>query len=224
MNTLPVALLAFLLLSPFETKAGITLTAIAHPGTTNVTLQWNMVNYPGTTAYTLFKSLDGIVWEITAANPVFRNYTSATILAYRDNFFDEQKLYYRVKVYDTNENIVDISNTAVVTNPKKDLPVEKKAPPKATTEAPAATSTNLWLISQNPVRNMLSLVYRGKDLIRGVINIVVQDPTGKVVVRFRAASNNKLLYVPVSNLAAGFYFIRINVANQVQMNEKFLKQ
>ena len=93
-------------------------------------LQWNMVNYPGTTAYTLFKSKDGIAWEVTAANPVFRNYTSATILAYRDNFSDEQKLYYRVKVYDTNENIVDISNTAVVSNPKNDYPLEKSSIPK----------------------------------------------------------------------------------------------
>ena len=100
-------------------KASIILTALTNAGTPTVTLQWNMVNYPGSTAYILFKSIDGVVWEITAANPVFRNYTSSTILAYRDNFSDEQKLYYRVKVYDTNENIVEVSNTAVVQIPVK---------------------------------------------------------------------------------------------------------
>ena len=102
-----------------NTSAAIRLIALTHAGKPTVTLQWNMVNYPGSTAYTLFKSMDGVVWETAAANPVFRNYTSSTILAYRDNFSDEQKLYYRVKVYDTNENIVEISNTAKVENPVK---------------------------------------------------------------------------------------------------------
>ena len=156
---------------------------------------------------------------------VFRNYTSSTILAYRDNFSDEQKLYYRVKVYDTNENIVDISNTAVVENPKNYSPVEKPSAPKSTTtRALQNNNRNVWQIYPNPVDDMLNLVYRGKDIIRGVINIVIQDATGKAVIRFRAASNNKQLHIPVSNLHAGFYFIKINVINEVQMNEKFIKK
>src|SRR6185437_5309664 len=99
-------------------SAEIRLIALTNAGSPTVTLQWNMANYPGSTAYTLFKSFDGVVWSPAAANPVFRNYTASTILAYRDNFTDEQHLYYRVKVYDTNENIVEISNTAIVNNPK----------------------------------------------------------------------------------------------------------
>jgi hypothetical protein len=225
MKELPVAFLLLFFFSRLETSAGITLTAITHPGKGSVTLQWNMVNYPGSTAYTLFKSPDGVVWEITAANPVFRNYTSSTILAYRDNFSDEQKLYYRVKVYDTNENIVDISNTAIVENPKNYYPLETPSAPKNTRTNGATTANrNVWQIYPNPVGDMLNLVYRGKDIIRGVIKIVIQDATGKAVVRFRAASNNKQLYIPVSNLHAGFYFIKINVINEVQMNEKFIKE
>ena len=225
MKKLPVVFFLIFFFFRFEASAAITLTAITHPGKASVTLQWNMINYPGNTAYTLFKSIDGVIWEITAANPVFRNYTSSTILAYRDNFSDEQKLYYRVKVYDTNENIVDISNTAVVTNPKTNYPVEKPSAPKNTTAPPpTTTSRNVWQIYPDPVDDMLNLVYRGKDIIRGVINIVIQDAAGKTVVRFRAASNNKRLTIPVSNLHAGFYFIKINVANEIQMNEKFIKE
>jgi Secretion system C-terminal sorting domain len=225
MRKLPVAFLLILSFSCLQTSAGITLTAITHPGKESVTLQWNMVNYPGSTAYTLFKSADGVAWEITAANPVFRNYTSSTILAYRDNFSDEQKLYYRVKVYDTNENIVDISNTAVVENPKNYYPVEKPpVPRKIISKTPTTPGRNLWQIYPNPVGDMLSLDYRGKDIIRGVINIVILDPGGKVVLRFRAASNNSQLFIPVSNLHTGFYFIKINVINEVQMNEKFIKE
>jgi hypothetical protein len=225
MAKLPVAFFLLFFFLRFETSAGIALTAITHPGNASVTLQWNMVNYPGTTAYTLFKSIDGVVWEIAAANPVFRNYTYSTILAYRDNFSDEQKLYYRVKIYDTNENIVDISNTAVVANPKNNYAIEKQPATKITTIELSATANNkLWQIYSNPVGDMLNLVYRGKDIIRGVINIVIQDATGKAVVRFRAASNNKQLCIPVSNLHSGIYFIKLNVANEVQMNEKFIKQ
>ena len=127
-----------------------------------------MVNYPGTTTYTLFKSIDGVVWEIAAANPVFRNYTSSTILAYQDNFSDEQKLYYRVKVYDANENIVDISNTAVVANPGNDYRLLKKQPADKKSK-PAASTANryragmLWQIYPNPVGDMLNLSYKGKD-------------------------------------------------------------
>ena len=218
-----VAFFLFFFFSCFETSAGITLTAITQQGKATVTLQWNMVNYPGTTAYALFKSADGVAWQVTAANPVFRNYTSSTILAYRDNFSDEQKLYYRVKVYDTNENIVDISNTAVVENPKNYYPVQKPSTPKNIT-TPGTAGRNLWQVYPNPVDDMLNLVYRGKDIIRGVINILIQDVKGKAVIRFRGASTNKQLHIPVSNLNAGLYFIKINVMEEVQMNEKFIKK
>lgn len=71
---------------------------------------------------------------------------------------------------------------------------------------------------------MLNLIYRRNEIIKGVINIIIQDATGKVVIRFRAASNNKQLHLAVSKLHAGIYFIKINVGNDVQMNDKFIKQ
>ena len=58
----------------------------------------------------------------------------------------------------------------------------------------------------------------------GVINVLISDVTGKIVIRFRQASNNKQLRIAVSNLKAGLYFIKIDVLNQRQLNEKFIKQ
>ena len=207
-------------------SAEIRLIALTNAGSPTVTLQWNMANYPGSTAYTLFKSFDGVVWSPAAANPVFRNYTASTILAYRDNFTDEQQLYYRVKVYDTNENIVEISNTAIVNNPgtrhTNGRSVLKRDP--TITETEIGNSSNAWQIMPNPVQDMLNLIYRRSDIIRDVINVVIQDASGKTVLRFRAASNNKQLHVPVSNLHAGVYFIKINVGPDVQLNDKFIKQ
>ena len=95
--------------------------------------------------------------------------------------------------------------------------------PKSNT-APVTTKGNLWQIYPNPVGEMLNLTYRGKDIIKGVINVVIQDAAGKAVVKFRAASRNKQLRIPVNNLHAGFYFIKINVVNEIQMNEKFIKR
>ena len=150
---------------------------------------------------------------------------ASTILAYRDNFSDEQQLYYRVKVYDTNENIVEVSNTAVVANPKTGHSTEKPFRKRNTTaEEPVSGNSNTWQIVSNPVHDMLNLIYRRNEIIKGVINIVIQDATGKAVIRFRAASNNKQLHIPVSNLHAGIYFIKINVADEVQMNDKFIKE
>ncbi len=214
------------LFGSIKSFAAIHLVALTNAGSSTVRLQWNMVNYPGSTAYTLFKSIDGVVWSPAAANPVFRNYTASTILAYRDNFTNEQQLYYRVKVYDTNENIVEISNTAIVNNPKTTRTNGRSVVRRNPTIEKALTgnSGNAWQIVPNPVQDMLNLIYRRSDVIRGVINVVLQDASGKIVLRFRAASNNKQLHIPVSNLHAGIYFIKINVAADLQLNDKFIKQ
>lgn len=185
-----------------------------------------MVNYPGMTTYILFKSKDGVDWEIAAANPVYRKYTTSTMLAYRDNFSGEQKIFYRVKIYDTNKNIVEISNTAVVANPVTSYTSKKPSAKRNTTIDEPVTSYHgdAWQIFPNPVHDMLNLIYQRNEIIKGVINIVLQDATGKVVIRFRAASNNKQLHIAVSKLRAGIYFIKINVGNELQLNDKFIKQ
>jgi len=209
-----------------NSSAEIRLIALATAGSSLVTLQWNMVNYPGSTAYTLFKSIDGVVWQPAAANPVFRNYTASTILAYRDNFSDEQQLYYRVKVYDTNENIVEISNTTIVSNPTtrhtNGGALLKRNPTIETSLT--GNISNAWQIAPNPVQDILNLIYKRSAIIKDVITVVIQDATGKIVIRFRAASNNKQLHIPVSKLRAGIYFIKLNIGDEVQLNDKFIKQ
>ncbi len=226
MYKLPAAFFLLFVASGFNSFANIALSAIADEAGSHVMVRWNMVNYPANTAYTLFKSEDGVTWNAAAANPVFRNYTSATILAYQDNFTGEQKLYYRVKIYDANENIVEISNTAIVENPKNSSHIKSHAVfGKAPTSSNETTPANgrLWQITPNPVRDMLNIQYTGNQLMKGVINIIVQDGTGKAVIKFRAASNNNQLHIPVSNLRPGIYFIKIAV-NEMLLNDKFVKQ
>lgn len=206
-------------------SASIRLFASTNALSPSIYLRWNMVNYPGSTAYALFKSEDGVVWTVAAANPVFRNYTAATILQYQDFFAGQPKLYYRVKVYDTNNNIIEFSNTAEIINPnryyKQTFP-QKNNVPAENFNTPEAK--NAWKFYPNPVKEIINLEYAGKEKLKGVINVTIQDVTGKIVLRFRAASNNNQLHIPVTNLYRGFYFIKLNISGEVQLNTKFYKQ
>ncbi len=229
----------------FPASASIQLIAFTHPGNPMVTLRWNMVDYPGSTAYILYKSADGVVWEPAAANPVFRSYNAATVLAYRDHFTDEGQLYYRVKVYDENQNIVEMSNTTEVQNPVEERyrvhrpeantdessatnetitnnePTEKRI--SRGEDVPETTPVTAWQVAPNPVHDMLNLNYTGRAKIKDAINVTIQDATGKTVKKFRAASTNTRLSISVSGLHAGVYFVRITVGQQQQLSSKFIK-
>jgi len=150
MKKCPFLILLFFIATCFETKAGVTLTASIEPGNSSVSLRWNMTNYYGTTAYVLLKSADGVNWQIAAANPVFRNYTSSTILAYNDNFKNEQKLFYRVRIYDTDDKTVALSNTAGVANPKAIADDERPQPITMPAKRPA--SRELVALSDSSLR------------------------------------------------------------------------
>lgn len=205
-------------------NAGIILSTNVDAATSSVSLQWNMVNYSSSTAYMLLKSTDGVVWQSAAANPVFRDYNSSTILAYRDHFYEPRKYFYRVKVYNRNYQTVALSNIAIAEIPKKMNPLIKTNPSQRNAEINNYSGVKAWQIYPNPVRDELNLVYKRNDALRGVIKVVIQDAVGKVILQFRQASNNKRLRIPVTNLRAGLYFIRIDVLNEVQMNERFVKE
>lgn len=200
------------------------LSADVDAAASSVSLRWNMVNYSSNTAYILLKSTDGVVWEPAAANPVFRNYNSSNILAYHDHFSEPQKYFYQVKIYNTDHETVALSNIATAEISKKTNPVVQPNTLLRNNEVTNYSGIKKWLIYPNPVTDMLNLFYKKNNALRGVIKVMIQDETGKVVVQFRQASNNKQLHIPVSNLHTGLYFIKIDVLDEEQMNEKFVKQ
>ena len=214
----------FLMLLCFSSKASVLLTATPDAQGKAVSLRWNMVNYSSVTAYILLKSIDGVVWQVAAANPVYRNYNASTILAYNDKVTERRKLFYRVRVFDVHDKTVAVSNTAIAEIAK----AVYAAPGRPSGSRPSNTSEPVsgasWTIFPNPVSDILNLTYKRSERIMGVINVFISDVTGKIVIRFRQASNNKQLRIPVSNLKAGLYFITIDVLNERQMNEKFIKR
>jgi|GEM_PF-2477061 len=247
MSKLPTAFLPFFLAGTLHASASIQLIAFTHTGNPMVTLRWNMVDYPGNTAYVLYKSSDGVVWEPAAANPVYRSYNAATILAYRDHFTDENQLYYRVKVYDANENIVEMSNTTEVENPveeryrvhRQEPSLQETAPDSqpavtdnsdrtsrddAQTDSRPQSPVTAWRIAPNPVRDVLQVEYTGHTRLRDVVILTVVDASGKTLKKYRAASTATRLSLPVNTLHAGVYIARITVGTQQQLNEKFVKE
>ena len=82
---------------------------------------------------------------------------------------------------------------------------------------------NSWVIYPVPVGDLLTLEYRGADAIRGVINVIIQQPTGKVFTKLRCSSLSRLIKIPVNNLPKGIYDIRILVKDEVIWDQRFVK-
>ena len=224
MFKLPASASLFFLLACFSSKASVILTAIPDAQGSSVSLRWNMVNYSSVTAYILLRSNDGVTWQAAAANAVYRNYNSSNILAYNDKVTERRKLFYRVRIYDVNDNTVAMSNTAIAEVPKAVYHSQPGSTVHSQTNSSMPENGAAWTIFPNPVHDILNLAYKRNERIMGVINVLISDVTGKIVIRFRQASNNKQLHIAVSNLKAGLYFIKIDVLNQRQLNEKFIKQ
>ena len=173
--------------------------------TSIVRLDWNMVDNPGKTTYVLLRSRDGKNWSEIVTDKIFRKYSTEDIFDYEDKSLIRGKFFYRLVVLDPQYNPVAFSNMVTInTN--------------------TGSEKGVWVIYPNPVQDVLMLSFKGDGYIKGVINVQVQNVSGKTVIQFRAASVNRNLQIPVSNLPPGFYVVRVTVMNEVMMNQKFIKQ
>ena len=86
-----------------------------------------------------------------------------------------------------------------------------------------AAADNSWVMYPVPVTNLLTLDYRGTETIKGVINVIIQQPTGKVFTKLRCASLSRQIKIPVDNLPKGIYDIRIVVQDEVIWDQRFVK-
>lgn len=80
-----------------------------------------------------------------------------------------------------------------------------------------------WIMYPVPVRDMLTLQYRGSEIIKGVITVLIQAGSGKIITRVRCASLTKVIQIPVSNLGGGIYDVRIIVEDDIIWNQRFVK-
>lgn len=180
-----------------------------------IKLNWNMVSTNARTGYVLLKSTDGQTWSEVSKEINLPNDRQDAYF-YDDRLFTSgTKNSYRVRIFDQGNNTVALSPIVAVT-------------PTASSVAPKSAiieNASAWAIYPNPVNDVLTLNYKGSEPIKGVINIQITDMTGKTVVKFRAASTNRSIQIPLnSNLKSGMYAVQMIIENEMVFSSKFLKQ
>lgn len=214
----------------------VKLTAVYDLNNTAVKLNWNMVASNYHTGYILLKSTDGISWTEAAKDRRFRSYTDNDVYFFNDRYFSQGKNFYRIRIADEYNKTIALS-TIVIVNTAPSL-VPTKAPVYAKTQAGSTQQTqnkipvnqtttsgsNSWIIYPNPATDILKLAYKGSAELKGVVNVQIQDASGKVVIKFRSGSMYKNIEIPISNLRRGAYFIQVSVMNELMMNQRFIKQ
>jgi hypothetical protein len=171
--------------------------------TSQVILDWNMISHPNKTTYQLLRSIDGKIWREVVTDKILQHYTSEDIFDYEDKVDRDKRYYYRLRILDSNNKTITFSNIVAIQS---------------------GSAKSSWVIYPNPVNEVLTLIYKGNTIVRGVINVIVKDATGKIVIGYRAASIYKTLHIPVSKLRTGIYVVQISILNEVVMNQKFVKQ
>jgi hypothetical protein len=228
MKKIPVITLFICLAQLVAHSQSIKLSGVYDQNNSAVKLNWNMVNSNSRTSYLLLRSTDGITWMEAAKDRMLRYYSEDDIYFFNDRYFSSGKNYYRLKITDGGNNTVALSPVIIV-NTNKGITAsgyesqtgKQTTVPKIRTEAPAG---NGWVIYPNPATDLLKLMYKGQGDLKGVVNVQIQDVTGKTVIKFRSGSMYKNIQIPISNLQRGTYFIQLTVLSEVMLNQKFLKQ
>ena len=85
------------------------------------------------------------------------------------------------------------------------------------------TSATNWVMYPVPVKDVLTLQYKGTAKITGVINVFIYNINGRIITRVRSASLNTVIRIPVDNLGSGIYDVRIIIEDDVVWSQRFVK-
>lgn len=150
--------------------------------------------------YIVQRSLDKSSWADIAIQGIPQN-TETRSFYFEDKQPQAGENYYRLK---------SVSNAGIV---EYSLPVM----------IIIASAKESWIMYPVPVKDMLTLDYRGAEPIKGVINIFIFQSSGRVLTKLRLCSLNKVIQIPVSNLGKGVYDIRIVIGGDIVWNQRFVK-
>jgi hypothetical protein len=105
----------------------------------------------------------------------------------------------------------------------KSIPEKGQAEYSATVMVITAAAETNWVMYPVPVKNILTLQYKGAKKLEGVVNVFIHNITGRIITRVRSASLNTVIRIPVDNLGSGIYDIRILIEKEVVWNQRFVK-
>ena len=218
----------------FTIAQTVKLIAAYDGSITAVKLSWNMINSNTKTSYVLLKSTDGTVWTEAVKDRMLRKYSSDDSYIFTDRYFVQGNNYYRIKIADSYNNTLALSPIVVVniggttsfaktpTSIKPNIQAQQSSQNK--TIIIARPAVNSWIIYPNPATDILKLAYKGSNDLKGVVNVQIQNESGKTVIKFRSGSMYKNIEIPVSNLHRGAYFIQVTVQGELMMSQRFIKQ
>jgi hypothetical protein len=174
-------------------------TAVFDAGKNAVLIKWQ--HKPGDIkTYTVQRSLDKNSWADIDIQGVPQNSDNRSFY-FEDRESNAGEKYYRLKT---------ISGTGAIAFSPVVMTVIGS--PKAG-----------WIMYPVPVKDMLTLDYRGTEPIKGVINVFILQSSGRILTKLRLCSLNKVIQVPVSNLGKGIYDVRIIIGGEIVWNQRFVK-
>ena len=164
-----------------------------------VNIQWQQKT-PGIKSFVVQRSSNNTDWSDIAFQGSV-NFSPNKVYQYMDYKATAGQNYYRLKSV-TDRGQTEYSPSVMVI-----------------TGEPEAN----WVMYPVPVKDVLTLQYKGTQKLRGVVNVFISNLTGYVITRVRSASLNTVIRIPVDNLGKGIYDIRITIENEVVWNQRFVK-
>jgi len=180
-----------------KTAPGITVVYDAKKKAVNIKWQQKI---PGIKSFIIQRSADNTEWTDIARQETV-NFNPNKIYQFLDTKSAAGQNYYRLKCI-PEKGLAEYSPSVIIVTGADD---------------------NKWVMYPVPVVDVLTLQYKGIEKITGVVNIFIQNITGRIITRLRSASLNTIIRIPVNNLGKGIYDIRIVVEDEVVWNQRFLK-
>jgi hypothetical protein len=164
-----------------------------------VKIKWQSKT-PGIKSFIIQRSSDNHTWADIALWQINNPFEDK---AY---YFEDEKPatgenYYRLKSFSTDDKIEYSSGVMII----------------------IGSSSYAWVMYPVPVRDVLTLQYRGLEIIKGVITVLIQTSSGNIITRVRCSSLTRVIQIPVSNLGGGIYDLRIIVEDEIIWNQRFVK-
>jgi hypothetical protein len=150
--------------------------------------------------YTVQRSNNKRDWQDIGIHKVTRSSGSKSFY-FEDRNPGEGENHYRITSTNSN-NAIEFTEAVMIIMP----PVAKG-----------------WVMYPIPAKDFVTLEYRGAQPIKGVINVYIHQSSGRIISRLRSSSLSRSVTIPVHNLGAGVYDVRIIVQGELVWNQRFVK-
>lgn len=174
-------------------------TAVYNSRKKAVIIKWQHSN-PGMKSYIAQRSPDNKVWTDIALLEI-NQATENRSFYFEDKRPSAGENYYRLKcIYADGKTDYSLHVIVMITS-----------------------ATKSWVIYPVPVTDLLTLEYRGSEPLQGVIHIIIQNTSGRILTKRRYSSQSKQIKIPADHIPKGIFDIRIIVQDEIIWNQRLVK-